>query len=206
MPEDDDRSEQIEREETIEALKRRARELAGGEMTSGKIHEAPPEVEEGFWNYVVAFEEAPWIKHRTLLERAGVTLPAPDTLSDEDLSLKLWEVIEALAAMQHFLEETDHLSDRELYTLLLTDVLEEETKDMVFDKDSACHIPLCGSGSEEDNFTYLKYYADDDFREQFREDFPDEPIPDHEDPPYDRDRFLPFHDHGEAVEPGDEND
>ena len=38
---------------------------------------------------------------------------------------------------------------------------------------------------------YLKYYADDDFRRQWHNDWPSDPIPAHEDPPYDRDRLLP---------------
>jgi len=199
MTEDPHDSEEKERAERIEALKRRARELAGGEVVSHTDSEVPAEVEEKFLNYVVAFEEAPWIKNRVLMERLGIALPAPDTLNDEALSEKLWEVIEGLAAMQHFLEETNHLSDRELYTLLLTDVLEEETKDMFMDADSACHIPLCGSGSDEDNYVYLKYYADEKYREMWRKEFPGEPVPEHVDPAYDRDRFLPFHDHGERV-------
>jgi hypothetical protein len=112
------------------------------------------------------------------------------------LSLKLWEVIDRLAALRVFFCATNHLSDRELYTLILTDILEEEVKDLPLDGDSACHIDLLGSGSGENTFLYLKYYADEDFRRDWRRDYPDDPLPDHEDPPYDRDRFLPAPDYG----------
>jgi hypothetical protein len=37
----------------------------------------------------------------------------------------------------------------------------------------------------------LKYYADEKTREWWRQDYPDDPIPDHEDPPHDRDSRLP---------------
>jgi hypothetical protein len=52
-------------------------------------------------------------------------------------------------------------------------------------------IDLTGSGSEEDNQTFLKYYADENYRQQWARDWPDDNIPDHEDAPFDRDRFLP---------------
>jgi len=41
-----------------------------------------------------------------------VALPPPDELSDSELSVKLWEVINMLALLGTFLHSTDHLSDR----------------------------------------------------------------------------------------------
>lgn len=140
---------------------------------------------------MVEYEEAPWTTNFQQLERAGVSLPAPETLNDQEVTAKLWEVINKLAQMRVFLEETDHLSDRELYATLWSDSLREEVKDVVLDPDSACHIQLLGSGSDEDNPLYLKYYADEKWREDWHKEYPDDPMPDAEDPPYDRDRLLP---------------
>jgi hypothetical protein len=198
---DDDREKRIpeDKEDKIEALKRRAEELCGGEMESGTLDDYPAEVEEGFWKHVVDYEEAPWTTHFQQLENAGVSLPAPDSLNDEQLTAKLWEVIQKLALLRVFIDQTDHLSDRELYTHLWTDVLREETKAMPMAANAAWHIPLLGSGSEEHNRLYLKYYADDDYRRQWHKDFPDDPIPPHEDPRYDRDRLLPKPDYGTAT-------
>jgi hypothetical protein len=178
-------------EKRIEELKRRAEELTGGEMKSGENELSPPEIREGFWEHVVEYEEAPWTTHFQQLERAGVSMPAPETLNDQEVTAKLWEVINKMAQMRIFLEDTDHLSDRELYTKLWGDLLREETKDILLDQDSACHYQLLSSGAEEDTFLYLKYFADEAWREWWHKDFPDDPIPDHEDPPYDRDRLLP---------------
>ncbi len=180
-----------DREKRIAELKRRAEELAGGDMTTGEFEPASPEVEEGFWKQVVEYEEAPWTTHFQQLERAGVSLPAPDTLNDQELTAKLWEVINKMAQMRIFLEDTDHLSDRELYTKLWGESLREETKDIVLDQDSACHYQLATAGSDEETEIYLKYYADEKEREYYRQEFPEIPMPDAEDPPYDRDRFLP---------------
>ncbi len=49
-----------------------------------------------------------------------------------------------------FLYRTDHLCDRELYTLLWDGLLREETTIMPPDPDNACHLDVIGSGSEED--------------------------------------------------------
>ena len=180
-----------EREKRIEELKRRAEALAGGDMKFGEVEPSSPEVEEGFWEHVVEYEEAPWTTHFQQLERAGVSMPAPETLNDQELTAKLWEVINKLAQLRIFLEDTDHLSDRELYTTLWSDELREETKDVLLDQDSACHYQLLSGGSDEDNQLYLKYFADEAWREWWHKDYPEDPIPDHEDPPYDRDRLLP---------------
>ena len=184
-------AENRERGEHIEELKQQARELSGGEMTEGEVHAASPEVREQFWKQVVAWEEAPWITHVQQLEAKGVALPAPETLSDEQVSMKLWEVIDHLARLRVFLEYTDHLTDRELYAELWNDALREEIKDIPVDEDSAWHIQFTSSGSDEDNEAYLKYYADEQEREQYRKDFPEAHIPEHEALPYDRDQYLP---------------
>jgi hypothetical protein len=178
-------------EKRIEDLKRRAEELCGGQMEVGTLDDCSAETEEAFWQQLVNYEEAPWTTNFEQLEKAGVLLPPPDSLKDDELTAKLWEVIQKLALLHVFIEQTDHLSDRELYTHLWTDSLREETKALPMAANFACHLQMLGSGSEEDNLLYLKYYADDASRQQWQEDFPGDPIPRHEDPPYDRDRVLP---------------
>lgn len=180
-----------DRDKRIEDLKRRAEELCDGQMELGTLDDCSSETEEAFWKHVVDYEEAPWTTHFHQLESAGVALPEPDSLNDQELAIKLWEVIHKLALLRVFIEQTDHLSDRELYRHLWTDSLREETKMLPPSSDSAWHIQLLGGGSEEDNWLYLKYYADDASRQQWQEDFPNDPVPAHEDPPYDRDRLLP---------------
>jgi hypothetical protein len=191
-------------EDNIEALKRRAQELSGGQMTVDMLDdypsELPEEVEEGFWKHVVDYEEAPWTTNFQQLENAGVSLPAPDSLNDEELTAKLWEIIQKLALLHVFISQTDHLSDRELYTHLWTDSLREETKAMGMVAGGAWHIELLGSYSGEDMQLFLKYYADEDWRRQWHKDWPKDPIPAHEDPPYDRDRLLPKADYGQETD------
>jgi len=153
--------------------------------------DCPPEVAAQFWQSVVVYEQAPLTAHFQQLEEAKIELPDPEMMDDRRLTAKLWEVIEALARLRVFLSQTDHLSDRELYTHLWRDTLREPVKDIPLDESSAWHIDLTGSGSTEDTYLYLKYYADEGTRQRWAADFPDDEIPEHAEPPFDRDRYLP---------------
>ena len=53
------------------------------------------------------------------------------------------------------------------------------------------HIDLVGSGSDEDNALFFRYYASDEEREYCMREFPDETLPSHERPQHNRDRLLP---------------
>jgi hypothetical protein len=151
--------------------------------------EFPPQARAQFWMSVAAYEQAPSTTHFQLLEESGLELPAPELMDDERLATKLWEVIEGLARLRVFLSQTDHLSDRELYESLWRDVLREAIKDLPLVAASAWHIDLAGSGSDEDTDLYLKYYAGEGIRRQWAADFPDDEMPEHKEPPFDRDRY-----------------
>lgn len=193
-------------EERIRELQERAKELAGGEMFSWSSGEAPPEVLEQFWANVVAYEESPGHTPFDLLVEGGLDLPAPGELSDEELPGKLGELFQAMALRGILVDNTDHLSDRELYVHLWEDSLREEMV-MPMGPDGPLGnwiIDLVGSGSEEDTNLYLKYYADEKTRQRWAAEWPDLEMPEHEDPPYDRDRTLL---HGiDDVGAGDETD
>lgn len=184
--------EKVDRRIRIERLKQEAEEISGGMMeASGGDEDDDSPLVEAFWEHVVAFEKAPRGTLFAQLHRAGVALPPPDSLTDAELHAKLWEVINKLAELRMFLYHTDHLGDRELYALLWDDLLREETVIMPPGPDSALHLDIIGSGSEADVQIGLKYYDDGEERARWHESLPEDLIPDHEDPPYDRDRLLP---------------
>jgi len=186
-----DDSEQIERIFRIEAMKGEIEELTDGRIVMGATDELPPEMEEQFWEQVLEFERAPMITNRARLERSGVVLHAPEELTDEELSLKLIEVIHTLADNHIYLESTDHLSDRALYQHLWQETLDDTNPDLPLDSGMNCHIDLVSSGSEEDILLMMQYYADEETRQQWQTEYPDYPMPPHEDPPYHRDSQLP---------------
>ena len=188
--------ERIDREIRINELKERASELAGEEITSFEPDDdGDPEhlrIREAFWEHVVDVEQGGWTTSREQLHRQGVELPPPEGLTDEQLRAKLDEVIDRLAALRTFFYNTDHLSDRELYTLLWHDTLNEQVPACIAaSADGAQIVDLVSSGSDEDIDLWMKYYADERTRQNWLRDFPNYAMPRHEDPPYDRDRHLP---------------
>jgi hypothetical protein len=191
----------IDRDIHINELKEEANELTGGEMVAWESPDCPAGIGEQFWERVVAWEKAPRTSHFEQLTRAGLELPLPDELDDDQLTAKLWELIHALAGRRAFLSNTNHLSDRELYNHLLEETLHEAIPDLPFDENGAWHIDILGGCSEEDLYLNLKYYADEEWRAQWAKDFPQDEIPPHEDPPYDRDRHLPQAEYGPTREP-----
>lgn len=185
--EQDDR----ERRERIELLRKQIDSEVDGPVVHGSVSDCSSDVEEEFLKYVLAYETAAMTTHMACLERAGYTPPPAASLDDDALRRELWTLIGKLADIRVFLYSTDHLSDRDLYTALYDDLLRHEVEDMSSDLDGAWHLDILGSCSDEDTELYLRHYADEDHRAHWRKQFPAEPMPQHEDPPYDRDRHLP---------------
>lgn len=119
----------------------------------------------------------------------GSDYPPAATLDEEALKSALGRLIDDMAEIGMYLSSTDHLSDRELYEKLLGEVLLEPvtlrpgTAGFTF-------IDILGGWSDEDTEIYLRYYADEETRRDWAEDY-GAPIPPKEKPPYDRDRHLP---------------
>jgi hypothetical protein len=137
------------------------------------------------------FMDGPTTTNFEQLTAAGIQLPEPDAVAEAGLRTKLWEVIAGLAELRVYLDQTDHLSDRELYAKLWHETLRVETA-AIDEIGFSSHVSLLQpDGVEPDTSLFLKYYADDKEREWWRQDDPDFAIPPHEDPPYNRDALLP---------------
>jgi len=177
-----------DQEKRIEMMRAEIKKLGG---TLSENPDMPADLEEAFLKQVLEYETAESTSVLQLLQNAGVEVPPPEGLDDTQLNAKLWEVINRMATLGAYLLNTNHLSDRALYENLYHDSLREEA--MLFPENPgyAHVIDLVGSGSDEDQFTYLKYYADEDYRSSWAKDWPGDPMPEHEDPPFDRDRHLP---------------
>ena len=112
-----------------------------------------------------------------------LALPPPDTLEPTDLHYRLWETIHKLAEQRIVLEFTDHLSDRELYTLILRDILPVEEKRI----EGAGHTLHwdCSESEEGNSEAWLRFYASDQDRTRWLKEHGG-PIPPHQEPPYPR--------------------
>jgi hypothetical protein len=133
------------------------------------------------------FEECPQRTPREILRRQGYVPLPPGDIDDFQMRGRLWELLYALAGRRFFLYDTNHLSDRELYSWLCNDWLNQETCDTPPEAEWNCRL----SPNEENEDIYLRYYADEEIRQKWAKHFPETIIPPHEQPPYDRDRWLP---------------
>ena len=105
--------------------------------------------------------------------------PAHEQLTDGELHQQLWNVINRLAVRNVVLECTDHLSDRQLYCLLVRDVLTAGEKLVTHRKSPLVWRFL---DEEADPETWLRYYATDDERTEWESETGDnaplrEPLP-----------------------------
>lgn len=178
----------LDQEERIKRLREEIAKLGGSTTT---LQSMPADMEEEFLRHVLEYETAEPISLIRFLENTGLDVPAPEGLAEEVLTIKLKEVIERMASLGAYLLHTNHLSDRELYEYLCHDGLREEAVLFPENPSYAFIIDLTGSGSDEDNQTYLRYYADEEHRRQWAHDWPDDPIPESAVAPYNRDSELP---------------
>lgn len=184
-------ADEPDQEERIKNLRAELEKIGG--TVVDRLESMSSDMEEEFLRHVLEYETAQPISLLTWLANSGIEVPVPDKLDDKTLSIKLQEVIYGMAYVGAYLLHTNHLSDRELYEFL-SDFLTEEVVLFPENPDYAYIIDMIGnveSGSDEDIQTYLKYYADEKARVKWGHDWPGDKIPKHEDPPFDRDRFLP---------------
>jgi len=157
--------------------------------------EGPEQTEEDWLTYVArmdALEVEGITTSSKRLIREGITLPPPDSLVDEELRAKLWEVIHGLARAHTYLERTDHLSDRELYQWLWEEGLNESVADLIdLDEYGGYHTSPIGSGDEESSRISMIYYDSAAERAEWKAANPDLVIPAHQPPPFERDHLLP---------------
>ena len=87
---------------------------------------------------------------------------------------QLWDTIQKLFDQRIVLDFTDHLSDRELYTLIYRDILPSLEK-KIESEGNYLHWDCADMG--DDPQIWLRYYASEADRQNWAEDFPG-PIPD----------------------------
>jgi N-dimethylarginine dimethylaminohydrolase len=133
-----------------------------------------------FWAGLEGIRDVEIKTIREWIERDGYAIdPNP---ANTELPAMLAVLLDRLFSIGVVVESTDHLSDRELYEWLLQHL----SGHMALLPNSFLHLDVIGSGSEEDNELYLRYYATDEERALWQERFPEYALPPHEAPPYPR--------------------
>lgn len=146
---------------------------------------------EDIFEFLDPAEDCPWRTPREILAEHGYAPLAPTELDDRQLPGRLWELLYAAAARRFFFHATDHLSDRDLYELLWRQWLDELTADIPLEAETNTTLivsELNAKGMTREEI-WLRYYAEEEDRVLLSLS---DLIPPHEDPPHDRDRFLPL--------------
>ena len=112
----------------------------------------PLAAENEYLASILAWERAPALPIASWFS-PPLQLPAPESLSEEELGGLLEETIERMYAESIVLRYTDHLSDRELYKIIIRDILPSCEK----------KVDVPGKFLEwrcvSDNDTWLRFYA-----------------------------------------------
>ena len=141
----------------------------------------PVRVENDFLESMLAWERAPMVPISQWFE-PELTLPSLETLTSGQLHEILWDTVYRLFEKRIVLDFTDHLSDRELYCLIYRDILPTHEKKL--NRDGG-YLHWDCSDCDGDQETWLRYYAAEDERGMWFDQY-DDPLPPHEEPPYPR--------------------
>jgi hypothetical protein len=111
----------------IERLESALRDLSDGEFVSSHGPGTSVEEREAYLQNVLAFESVnEGISLFQGLQKHGLELPRPETLTDRECAEKSMEIAQALMVRQRvFLIGFQHMSPRELYTTLWNETLWE---------------------------------------------------------------------------------
>jgi hypothetical protein len=142
----------------------------------------PTEAENRFLESMLAWELAPLAPVARWFDPPLAMQPAC-TLDDDQVRERLWDMIERLHSKRIMLDFTDHLSDRELYSLIRRDILPATLK-LVDLPDNFVHWD-CSASDDCDPTVWLTFYASDEEREDWRLEEGREP-PSRQVPPHPR--------------------
>ncbi|MCO6044159.1 hypothetical protein NG895_09590 [Aeoliella sp. ICT_H6.2] len=141
----------------------------------------PTHRENEFLESMLEWERAPMVPISQWFD-PELLLPHPDHLSQDDLSGLLCSVVEQLYQQYIVLDFTNHLDDRQLYTLIYRDILPSYEKKLA-KRRSFLHWDC--ANIEGDPSIWLRYYASDEERDVWAGET-GEPLPPREVPPHAR--------------------
>jgi hypothetical protein len=141
----------------------------------------PTSDENEFLAQMLAWERAPVLPIAKWFQ-PELNLPPPDQLTDPQLSKLLAEAIERLYSQRIVLDFTDHLTDRQLYCLILRDILPSPEKKLDLPR-NYLHWHFLDVEAQPE--IWLSYYASDEERDAWSQET-GQPLPPRRQPPHPR--------------------
>lgn len=137
--------------------------------------------ENEFLESMLAWERAPMLPIGEWFD-PQLTLPDPEGLAPDEVTRLLKQTVEALFSKNVVLDFTDHLTDRQLYTLVARDILPAYEKKLER-QGTFLHWDCANLGEDPD--AWLRYYASIEERDMWQEET-GEDLPPASDPPHRR--------------------
>ena len=137
--------------------------------------------ENEFLAQMLAWERAPVLPISKWFN-PELTLPPHGNLTDKELSSLLTKTIQKLYSQRIILDFTDHLSDRQLYCLILRDILPSPEKKLDLPR-NYLHWHFLDVETQPE--IWLTYYASDEERELWASET-GQPLPPRQPPPHPR--------------------
>src|SRR4030042_2844018 len=125
------------------------------------VRHLPLAVENEFLASMLAWEQAPVVPIYRWFD-PELRPPRPGMLADESLHEILWDVIHRLFRKRIVLDFTEHLSDRELYSLIYRELVPSREK-MIDPRPNYLHWDC--TGPDRDPVIWLRFYAAEEDRE-----------------------------------------
>lgn len=135
-------------------------------MVVVNVNGMPTSQENEYLASMLAWERAPVLPIGQWFEPT-LNLPGPESLADDQLTAILWDTIQQLYQKQIVLEYTDHLSDHQLYCLILRDILPSHEKKLGL---NSTYLHWHCLDPTDDPDTWLRYYASDEERSRWSEE------------------------------------
>ena len=144
-------------------------------VTRVDIRRWPLHKENQFLEQMLGWEKAPVLPIARWFA-PELSPPPASSLSDAELARELSGLVQKLYEKKIVLDFTDHLSDRELYNVIVRKILPTEVK--MTDNQGGCRHWNCAciGDREVDRETWLTYYASDEER-RIEADRSSEPLP-----------------------------
>lgn len=145
------------------------------------VRDKPTEFENEYLASMLAWERAPVLPIAQWFD-PPLSLPSPDALTSAELQDLLWRTIHDLYGKHIVLDFTDHLSDYQLFRLIIRDILPSPEKKLDM---SSTYLHWHCLDPTDDPDIWLRYYASSEERDAWAKES-GEPLPAVEQPPFAR--------------------
>lgn len=158
---------------------------------SGRESAAAGHFLKALHRWVQQVEAAPVTTWSDELSVRGMDFEYTSSMADATVTRQLWQLLHALANMQVTLTNTDHLSERELYRLLIEEILVQPIAQLSGGSERGSVVDVVGIATQDDPTPWLQYYASNRERMEWAKQNPGKGLPVPMSTPHARDALLP---------------